>query len=248
MGRSALVAWVRCRQAQHWAGMRCQPTTGEDGAGEAVRQLPTVAIPEWLSESFRAAAESCLGHRVRGWDRAETSRGAGDPGAAQRPGHLVPVAIADFEGELYLVSMLGANVNWVRNLNAAGGRAVLRHGRRESVHLEEVEPGARAPILRRYLQVAPGARPHITVDRTAPLTEFARIAADYPVFRIRDAGKNRVGAPNERDVYEVLSGQVVSSGGAYSVGGTVGSMAVAVPRPGRAVVSRSSRRARPRCG
>jgi len=95
-----------------------------------------------------------------------------------------PVAIADFEGERYLVSMLGANANWVRNLKAAGSRAVLRHGRRESVYLEEVEPSARAPILRRYLQVAPGARPHIPVDRTAPLTEFARIAADYPVFRI----------------------------------------------------------------
>ena len=80
--------------------------------------------------------------------------------------------------------MLGANVNWVRNLTAAGGRAVLRHGRRESVYLEEVEPAARAPILRRYLQVAPGARPHIPVDRRAPLAEFARIAADYPVFRI----------------------------------------------------------------
>lgn len=95
-----------------------------------------------------------------------------------------PVAIADIGPERYLVSMLGANVNWVRNLKAAGGQAVLRHGRRESVHLEEVEPVARAPILKRYLQVAPGARPHIPVDRRAPLTEFARIAADYPVFRI----------------------------------------------------------------
>lgn len=96
-----------------------------------------------------------------------------------------PVAIADFEGERYLVSMLGANTNWVRNLAAAGGQAALVHGRRESVQLEEVEPGARAPILRRYLQVAPGARAHIPVDRTAPLTDFARIAADYPVFRIQ---------------------------------------------------------------
>jgi hypothetical protein len=98
----------------------------------------------------------------------------------------LPVVITDFEGERYLVSMLGANVNWVRNLKAADGRAVLRHGRRESVHLQEVEPGYRAPILRRYLQVAPGARPHISADRTAPLTEFARIAADYPVCRIQD--------------------------------------------------------------
>lgn len=104
----------------------------------------------------------------------------------RRSGRVIsfPVVIADCDGDRYLVSMLGANANWVRNLKAAGGRAVLRHGRRESVHLEEVEPGTRAPILRRYLQVAPGARPHIPVDRTAALTEFARIAADYPVFRI----------------------------------------------------------------
>jgi hypothetical protein len=96
-----------------------------------------------------------------------------------------PVAIADYDGERYLVSMLGGNVNWVRNLDAAGGHAVLRHGRSESVRLEEVEPAARPPILRRYLQVAPGARAHIPVDRRAPLDAFGRIAADYPVYRIR---------------------------------------------------------------
>ena len=105
----------------------------------------------------------------------------------RRSGRVIsfPVAIADVEGDRYLVSMLGANVNWVRNLKAAGGHAVLRHGRRERVCLEEVEPGARAPILRRYLEVAPGARPHIPVDRAASLEEFARISPDYPVFRIR---------------------------------------------------------------
>lgn len=104
----------------------------------------------------------------------------------RRSGRIIslPVVIADVGQERYLVSMLGANVNWVRNLKAAAGKAVLRHGRRESVHLEEVELGARAPILERYLQVAPGARPHFPVERRAPLTEFARIAADYPVFRI----------------------------------------------------------------
>jgi hypothetical protein len=97
-----------------------------------------------------------------------------------------PVVIAEFEGSRYLVSMLGENVNWVRNVRAANGRAVLRHGRRETVRLEEVEPSARAPILRRYLEVAPGARPHIPLDRTASLAEFGQIAARYPVFRVRD--------------------------------------------------------------
>ena len=72
----------------------------------------------------------------------------------------------------------------MRNVDADGGRAELRHGRRERVALELVDPSERAPILRRYLALAPGARPHIPVDRHAPLDEFDRVAADYPVFRI----------------------------------------------------------------
>lgn len=96
-----------------------------------------------------------------------------------------PVVVADYEGERYLVSMLGEEANWVRNVRAAGGRVVLRHGHRQAVLLEEVDPHERAPILRRYLQLAPGARPHIPVDRRAPLAEFERIAAQYPAFRVR---------------------------------------------------------------
>ena len=96
----------------------------------------------------------------------------------------LPVVIADYEGERYLVSMLGSDANWVRNLEADGGRAELRHGRRESVVLVEVDPALRAPILRRYLALAPGARPHIPVGPKAPLRDFEAIAADYPVFRI----------------------------------------------------------------
>ncbi len=96
----------------------------------------------------------------------------------------LPVVIADYDGERYLVSMLGPGANWVRNLEADGGRAELRHGRREAVQLVEVEPALRAPILRRYLALAPGARPHIPVDRRAPLQAFARVAPGYPVYRI----------------------------------------------------------------
>jgi hypothetical protein len=105
----------------------------------------------------------------------------------RRTGRLLslPVVVADYEGERYLVSMLGNDANWVLNVRAAGGRAVLRHGGRGGdVVLEEVDVGARAPILRRYLDVAPGARPHIPVDRHAQLEDFERIAAQHPVFRI----------------------------------------------------------------
>jgi deazaflavin-dependent oxidoreductase (nitroreductase family) len=96
----------------------------------------------------------------------------------------LPVVVTELDGERYLVAMLGERARWVANVRAAGGRAVLRHGRREAVRLEEVDPGERAPILRRYLQVAPGARAHIPVDRRAPVSAFQQIAAEYPVFRV----------------------------------------------------------------
>ena len=99
----------------------------------------------------------------------------------------IPVVVADYNGERYLVSMLGADSAWVRNLRAAGGDAVIRHRSREAVHLNEVPAAQRPPILKRYLELAPGARPHIPVDRAAPLRDFERVAADYPVFRITPA-------------------------------------------------------------
>jgi deazaflavin-dependent oxidoreductase (nitroreductase family) len=95
----------------------------------------------------------------------------------------LPVAVAVVDGERYLVSMLGENTNWVLNVRATGGRAVLRSGSREEVHLEEVPAEQRASILKAYLQRAPGARPHVPVDKDAPLAEFEKVAA-FPVFRV----------------------------------------------------------------
>jgi deazaflavin-dependent oxidoreductase (nitroreductase family) len=96
----------------------------------------------------------------------------------------LPVAIAVVDGQRYLVSMLGENVQWVKNVRAAGGRAVIRSGKREDIRLEEVAVDQRAPILKAYLRRAPGARAHIPVHLDAPLAEFERIAGGYPVFRI----------------------------------------------------------------
>jgi hypothetical protein len=42
----------------------------------------------------------------------------------------------------------------------------------------------RAPILKAYLRIAPGARPHIPVDMDASLDEFEMIAAAFPVFHL----------------------------------------------------------------
>ncbi|MBI4480132.1 MAG: nitroreductase family deazaflavin-dependent oxidoreductase [Acidobacteria bacterium] len=96
----------------------------------------------------------------------------------------LPVVLAVVDGERYLVSMLGDNVQWVQNVRATGGRAVLRSGGREEVELEEVPVGQRAPILKAYLQRAPGARPHVPVNKDAALAEFEKIAAAFPLFHV----------------------------------------------------------------
>jgi deazaflavin-dependent oxidoreductase (nitroreductase family) len=104
----------------------------------------------------------------------------------RRSGRLfsLPLVMVTVDGERFLVSMLGENVAWVRNVRAAGGNAVLRHGQREQVRLEEVPAERRAAILKAYLRRAPGARPHVPVDKDAPLSEFEKIAESMPVFRV----------------------------------------------------------------
>lgn len=133
---------------------------------------------------------------MRAFNRADValfSRGLGPRAAVvlevtgRKSGRTVevPLAVAEVGGERYLVSMLGEDVGWVRNVRAAGGRAVLRRRRREPVVLEEVPVEQRAPIIKAYLKVAPGARPHVPVAQDAPVEEFAAIADRHPVFRVR---------------------------------------------------------------
>jgi hypothetical protein len=96
----------------------------------------------------------------------------------------LPVVVAVVDGKRYLVSMLGDNVHWVQNVRAADGRAVLRSGGREEIQLEEVSADQRAPILKAYLQRAPGARPHVPVNKDAALAQFQKVATAFPVFRV----------------------------------------------------------------
>jgi hypothetical protein len=96
----------------------------------------------------------------------------------------LPLVTAKVDGHRYLVSMLGQGARWVRNVRAADGAAVIVAGWRHPVHLVEVAADGRAPILKAHLQRAPGARPHIPVDKDAPLAAFEAIAADFPVFEV----------------------------------------------------------------
>jgi deazaflavin-dependent oxidoreductase (nitroreductase family) len=95
-----------------------------------------------------------------------------------------PVVIATVEGRHYLVSMLGPESDWVKNVEAAHGDAVIRQGRRRRVRLVAVPPEQRAPILREYVRIAPSGRQHFPLPIGAPLSDFESIAGRYPVYWI----------------------------------------------------------------
>jgi hypothetical protein len=117
--------------------------------------------------------------------------GVGPSGAAtlevrgHKSGRMISfsVVVVSYKRKRYLAAMLGPKTNCARQPRA-DGHAVLRRGRPEDVSLVEDLSDNRAAILRRYLEVAAGARPFFPVDRHAPLTEFERIVDLYPVFRV----------------------------------------------------------------
>ena len=81
--------------------------------------------------------------------------------------------------------MLGPTANWVRNIRAAGGHAMLHDGRHhDRVILAETPVEGRARLIQAFLDAAPGARPHVPVDRSQPLDQIQRYADQIPVFEV----------------------------------------------------------------
>ena len=75
-----------------------------------------------------------------------TGRRTGEP-------RTTPVILVDEAGERWSVSPYGT-VAWVYDVRAHP-EVVLRHGKRkESLHAEEVDPAAAAPVLKRYVSSA----------------------------------------------------------------------------------------------
>lgn len=157
-------------------------------------RVPSRQLKRWL---YRGGRPGLLARLLnRGWATLHARGIAPDylvtlEVAGRRSGRTIsfPLVMAAIDGERFLVSMLGNDVAWVHNVRAASGQAVLRHGRTEHVRLEELAAGQRAPVLKAYLRRAPGARPHIPVDKGAPLEEFEAIAAQIPVFPVLAAGQ-----------------------------------------------------------
>ncbi len=104
-----------------------------------------------------------------------------------------PVLVTEHEGARYLVALAGES-QWVRNVRAASGQALLRRRTATRVRLEEVPVPARAAVLAAYLRAArrrsgeevadQAARDYFGVENPT-VDQLDGVARRYPVFRVR---------------------------------------------------------------
>ena len=144
-------------------------------------RLDSVVLPQPPSDTPRPLRESLVVLVVRLGITTDVSGCPRSAGSHIRPQTL---EIPTVEGKRYLVSMLGKDSDWVKNVEAAHGYAVIRQGRRRQVRLVAVSPDQRAPILREYVRIASSGRRHFPLPVGAPLADFEAIAGRYPVYRI----------------------------------------------------------------
>ncbi len=103
-----------------------------------------------------------------------------------------PVGLFKHEGRKYLFSTFG-EVNWVRNLRAAGQATIRRGLQSTRVSPRELTPEEAAPILKedvapflknRFAEMILG--PHFRLEPDAPLADFVEEARRHPVFELRE--------------------------------------------------------------
>jgi hypothetical protein len=105
----------------------------------------------------------------------------------------VPILRTRIQGRDYLVALAGES-EWVRNVRAARGEAVIRRGRARHAHLEEIAPAGRADIIAEYLHAgrrrsgadasADQARYYFGLDPDPSIDDIRAIVDYYPVFHI----------------------------------------------------------------
>ena len=99
-----------------------------------------------------------------------------------------PVNLLSVDGDRYLIAPRGTT-QWVRNLRAAGDGELKLGRRAEAFRADELDDTVKTPILREYLRRwawEVGAF-FEGVDKNASDADLARIAPDFPVFRVLPA-------------------------------------------------------------
>ena len=109
------------------------------------------------------------------------------PGRTSGEPRTTPVTPLEWQGERWLQSPFG-EVNWVRNLRAAGGGTLSRGRRQEEITVVELPPAEAARVLKATLATYPSLiKGYFDVTPDSPLAEFEREAPRHPLFRIVSA-------------------------------------------------------------
>ena len=109
--------------------------------------------------------------------------------------HEIPVRIAKWDGQRYVISMLGES-QWARNLRAAGEAKLLAGREIESVRADELMGEEKAAFLTwycRHPEFAQRARFALKVDtdRLTPV-EIERLCRLWQLFRLEQAAHSSV--------------------------------------------------------
>lgn len=105
-----------------------------------------------------------------------------------------PIALIEKGGQRWLVSVYG-DVNWTRNLRAAGEGVLTTGSRRECIIATELTPEAAARVLEEVTipllysnLVGSFLRPYFKVGPGASAAAFVEEARRHPIFEVRSAG------------------------------------------------------------
>jgi steroid delta-isomerase-like uncharacterized protein/deazaflavin-dependent oxidoreductase (nitroreductase family) len=100
--------------------------------------------------------------------------------------YTIPVELVENSGTSFLVAAFG-EVNWVRNLRAAGQAHLTRRRRTEAIGVVELGAREAAPILKQFLRESQRVsfiKPYFRVTPHSSLADFEQEALYHPVFRI----------------------------------------------------------------
>jgi deazaflavin-dependent oxidoreductase (nitroreductase family) len=108
-----------------------------------------------------------------------------------------PVVPVEHGGRRWLVAPYGP-VSWVHNARATGRVSLTRRRHTRDYTIREVPPDQAGPVLKRYVRLAPSARPYFQATMDSPVEDFVSEAGRHPVFELIPAGEDSQGGHHTR--------------------------------------------------
>jgi deazaflavin-dependent oxidoreductase (nitroreductase family) len=97
--------------------------------------------------------------------------------------YSTPVYLVEEKDKRWLVSPYG-EVAWVQNARAAGEVTLTKDSETKKFGFVELKAEESAPVLKKYLALAPITQPYFDAQPDAPVESFSAEASRHPVFKL----------------------------------------------------------------